>query len=159
MQVRLVAPRMDPPQRAAMEVRSGGAQARDEFYVELLRMGRIFKTEVPGQCYQAVLKAIPLLNDVDRRHGSHCQKCFRPLTARSKWWTYRRDLSAEAKRALIHLVPKAKDVCDEYMYCLCVACKVYYVQLGMEVVEVEPKGTVSGGGTSSASSSSRQPGT
>ena len=104
-----------------------------------------------SQCYQAVLKAIPLLNDVDRRHGSYCQKCFPPLSARSEWWTYRRDLSAEAKRALINLVPKAKDACDEYMYCLCVACRVYYMQLGMEVVDVERKEA----GDKEASSSSR----
>ena len=136
-----------------MEVRSGGGQARDDLYLELMRMGRIFKTEVPGQCYQAVLKAIPLLNDVDRRHGTYCQKCFRPLSAKSEWWTYRRDLSEEAKKALLQLVPKAKDIHNEYMYCLCVACKVYYVQLGMKIVDVEHKELgVTGQGASSSSS-------
>ena len=150
---------MDPPQHKVMAVRSGGAQARDDYYVELMRMGRIFKTEVPGQCYLAVLNAIPLLNDVDRRHGSYCQKCFRPLSARSEWWTYRRDLSTEARRALMQLVPKAKDIHDEYMYCLCVACKVYYMQLGIAVVDVERKEETGKGMSSSSPASHGRSGT
>ena len=152
---------MDPPQPKSMAVRSGGAQARDDYFLELMRMGRIFKTEVPGQCYLAVLNAIPLLNDVDRRHGSYCQKCFKPLSARSEWWTYRRDLSEEAKKALLQLVPKAKDIHNEYMYCLCVACKVYYVQLGMTIIEVEHKEVEVPGQRASSSSSTTggRPGT
>ena len=102
-----------------------------------MRMGRIFKPEVPGQHYEAVLNDIPLLNDMKRRCGSYCQKCFRPLTPRSEWWTYRKDLSVEAQRAILHLVPKAKDAEEEYMYCFCADCKRYYMQVGIGVLEVD----------------------
>ena len=76
-------------------------------------MGRIFLTEVPSQRCEAVLNAIPLLNDVQRRGGSYCQRCFRPLSPRSEWWTYRKDLSYEAKKAILNLVTKAKDIEEE----------------------------------------------
>ena len=59
------------------------------------------------------------------------------LIAHEEWWTYRKDLSTEAKKSILPLVPKAKDVHEKYTYCLCAGCKRYYMKMGDAVVSVE----------------------